>query len=511
MRVELRHITKRFGQMLATDGVDLTVQEGEIHALLGENGAGKTTLMNVLYGLYRADGGEILIDGQPVHLTSPRDALGVHIGMVHQHFMLVPVFTVAENVILGAEPVRRFGGFLDRQRAREEIRKQSDAFGLAVDPDAVVETLPVGVQQRVEIVKALVRDVHLLILDEPTAALTPQETEDLFRVMRSLRAAGRSVLFITHKLSEVLAVADRITVMRAGRVVGRAVPEETSETELASMMVGRAVDFRVPKAPARPGDVVLKADGLAVTDERGRPAVRDLSLEVRAREIVAVAGVQGNGQSELVRALFGLLPLRAGRITIAGKDLTGATPHQMAAAGVGYIPEDRQREGLVLSFSVAENLVLDLCDRPPFARGPIFNPRAVRENAQLRLTEFDIRTASTELPASTLSGGNQQKVVLAREFSRPLKLLIAAQPTRGLDVGSTETVHRRLVQARDAGTAVLLVSTELDEVLALADRIVVMYRGAISGVADASTSREKVGLLMAGIGGTDPAGLERAG
>lgn len=511
MRVELRHITKRFGQMLATDGVDLTVQEGEIHALLGENGAGKTTLMNVLYGLYRADGGEILIDGQPVHLASPRDALGVHIGMVHQHFMLVPVFTVAENVILGAEPVRRFGGFLDRRRAREEIRKQSDAFGLAVDPDAVVETLPVGVQQRVEIVKALVRDVHLLILDEPTAALTPQETEDLFRVMRSLREAGRSVLFITHKLGEVLAVADRITVMRAGRVVGRAVPEETSEAELASMMVGRAVEFQVQKAPAQPADVVLEAEGLAVADERGRVAVRDLSLQVRAGEIVAVAGVQGNGQSELVRALFGLLPLRAGRISIAGSDLTGSTPHQMAAAGVGYIPEDRQREGLVLSFSVAENLVLDLFDRPPFARGRVFNPRAVRENAQVRLKEFDIRTTSTEMPASTLSGGNQQKVILAREFSRPLKLLIAAQPTRGLDVGSTETVHRRLVQARDAGTAVLLVSTELDEVLALADRIVVMYRGGISGVADASTSREEVGLLMAGIGGTAPANLERAG
>jgi simple sugar transport system ATP-binding protein len=494
-------MTKRFGLLVAVDGVDFTVRPGEIHALLGENGAGKTTLMNILYGLYHADSGEILIDGRVAHLGSPRDALRAHIGMVHQHFMLVPVFTVAENVILGAEPVRRFGGFLDRAKARALIHAQAEAFGLSVDPDAVVENLPVGVQQRVEIVKALVREANLLILDEPTAALTPQETDELFQAMRSLRESGKSVVFITHKLGEVMAVVDRITVMRAGRVVGMTTPEATSESELASMMVGRQVLFNVVRSAARPSAPVLEVEDLLVADERGGKAVDGLSLTVHGGEILAVAGVQGNGQTELARALFGLAPTLSGRIRLEGRDLTGCSPHQVARAGVGYIPEDRQREGLVLGFSVAENLMLDLYDRPPFARGLRFSPRAVRANAESRFAEFDIRAASTSLPVSALSGGNQQKVVLAREFSRPLKLLIASQPTRGLDVGSTEIIHRRLIEARDSGAAVLVVSTELDEVLALGDRIAVMYRGRISGYATSDTPREQIGLLMAGVGG----------
>ena len=403
----------------------------------------------------------------------------------------------------------RFGGFLDRKRARESILRQSESFGLGVDPDALVETLPVGLQQRVEIVKALVRDVELLILDEPTAALTPQETAELFQVMRSLRDSGRSVLFITHKLGEVLEVADRITVMRRGEVVGMTTPEQTDEGQLAAMMVGRAVAFQVAKTPSKPGDVVLQVERLSVRDERDGAALKDLSLEVRAGEILAIAGVQGNGQTELVRALFGLMPAEAGRMLVGGRDLIGASPHEMVAAGMGYIPEDRQREGLVLSFSVAENLVLDLFDRPPFGRGQVFNPKAVRANAEGRLVEFDIR-ALAEAPVSTLSGGTQQKVVLAREFSRPLKVLIAAQPTRGLDVGSTEIVHRRLVDARDAGVAILVVSTELDEVMSLGDRIAVMYRGEITGYATSETPREVIGLLMAGILGPEPAGLQSA-
>jgi len=501
VRLELRRITKRFGPLVACDAVDLEIAPGEVHALLGENGAGKTTLMNVCYGLYRADQGEILADGRPLHITSPRDALAARIGMVHQHFMLVPVFTVAENVALGDEPVHRMG-LLDRRRARAEIRQQSQTYGLAVDPDAIVESLPVGVQQRVEIVKALVRDAQLLILDEPTAVLTPQETTDLFRVMRSLTHDGRSIVFITHKLGEVMEIADRITVLRQGRVVGRTAPAATSEAELATLMVGRRVEFRVAKRAAQPTAAVLDVEQLTVADGRGGIAVEGLSLQVRGGEILGVAGVQGNGQTELVRALYGLTPTLTGRVRVDDVDLTHASPRRVARAGVGYIPEDRQREGLVLSFSVAENLVLDLFDRPPFRRGLQFDPRAVRRNALARVQEFDIRTASVEAPVSTLSGGNQQKVVLAREFSRPLRLLIAAQPTRGLDVGSTETVHRRLVEERDRGTAVLLVSTELDEVLALADRIAVIYRGRLTGLVDPATPRETIGLLMAGITGS---------
>lgn len=497
MQLELRGITKRFGSLVANEGVDLTVAPGEIHALLGENGAGKTTLMNVLFGLYHADGGQILVDGQPVTFASPRDALAAGLGMVHQHFKLVPVFTVAENVVLGDEPTSRLG-FLDRRRARAEITEVSRRYGLEVDPDAVVGELPVGRQQRVEIVKALVRDAQLLILDEPTAVLTPQESTDLFGVMRSLRAAGRSMLFITHKLGEVLAVADRITVLRRGAVVGTTTPAETDEAALAAMMVGRAVNLRVDKAPSEPGPVILEVRELRVADERGVPAVGGVDLDVRGGEIVAIAGVQGNGQTELVRALVGLSIPTGGRITVDGTDVAGADPHRMAAAGVGHVPEDRQREGLILSFPVAENLMLDLFDRRPFSHRIVLDLAAVRANAEVRMEEFDIRAPSPDVAASTLSGGNQQKVVLAREFSRPLRLLVVAQPTRGLDVGSIETVHRRIVAERDRGTAVVVVSSELDEVVALGDRIAVMYEGRISGWATPDTPREDIGLLMAG-------------
>jgi len=497
LKLELKGITKRFPGVLANDGIDLTVEEGEIHALLGENGAGKTTLMNVLYGLYHADEGEIVVDDEPVRFASPADAIAAGIGMVHQHFMLVPVFTVAENAILGIEPTRR-AGMLDRARARREVRQLSERYGLVVDPDAMVEDLPVGVQQRVEILKALLRDARLLILDEPTAVLTPRETEDLFSIMRSLQKSGHSVLFITHKLKEVLPVADRITVLRDGRVVGSTVPDETSEQQLASMMVGRSVLLRVPKDEARPGELVLEVGGLTVLDDRGHLAVDDLSLQVRAGEILAIAGVQGNGQTELVEALTGLTPALAGTITLAGRRLEHASPRTVLRSGVAHVPEDRIKDGLVASFSVAENLVLNTYDTAPVARGPVMDTDAVHALAVERAKEFDIRTPSVDVEVSTLSGGNQQKVIIARELSRPIRLLIASQPTRGLDVGSIEYVHRRIVAARDEGDAVLIVSSELDEVMALADRIVVMFRGRIVGERPAGADREEIGLLMAG-------------
>lgn len=497
MQLQLRGITKHFGSLAANQGVDLSVGPGEIHALLGENGAGKTTLMNVLFGLYDPDDGEILLDGKPVAFSSPKGAIAAGIGMVHQHFALVPVFSVAENVILGDEPVG-FAGWLKRNKARQEIRELSRSYGFEVDPDATVRDLPVGLQQRTEILKALLREAQVLILDEPTAVLTPQEIRDLFLIMRRLSEAGRSMLFITHKLKEVMEIADRITIMRAGRVVATTTPAETSEEELASMMVGRAVSFRVPKKPNEPGTVVLDVEGLAVRDERGNQAVRNLSLQVRSGEILAIAGVQGNGQSELVRALMGLVVPDAGTISVGGVDLTGATPKQIVESGVGYVPEDRQREALILSFSIAENLVIDVFDHPPYSSGIRLDRGAIERSAKERIAEFDIRTQSPSLPAENLSGGNQQKVVLARELSRPLKLLIAAQPTRGLDVGSIETVHRRLVEQRDQGTAVLVVSSELDEVLALGDRIAVMFNGEISGYATPETPIEDIGLLMAG-------------
>ena len=496
MHLELSGLTKSFGSLVANDHIDLVIEPGEIHCLLGENGAGKSTLMNMLYGLLQPDSGEIVIDGEKVRITSPSDAIQHGIGMVHQHFMLVPVFTVAENIMLGRENIHA-GGVLDRKKAHALVTELSDRYGFEVDPEALVEDIPVGVQQRVEIIKALANEASVLILDEPTAVLTPAEIDELIGVMRQLKANGTSIVFITHKLKEVKAIADKITVIRRGKVVGQAEPS-ASEEELAELMVGRAVDLVVDKAPAQPQDVVLRVEGLTVIDERGFTAVDDVSLEVRAGEILAVAGVQGNGQTELAEALLGLTPIAAGKISLDGQDLTGRSTRHRLDAGIGYVPEDRWHDGFVDSFSVAENLVLDLFRKPPFGNGLALRTDEIEKNAQARVEEFDIRTQGIDLPVSSLSGGNQQKVVLARELSRPLRLLVASQPTRGVDVGSIEFLHGRIVEERDRGTAVLIVSTELDEIAALADRIAVMYRGKVVGVVPSDTPRDELGLMMAG-------------
>jgi general nucleoside transport system ATP-binding protein len=496
LKLELRAITKRFGSLTANDAIDLVVEPGEIHALVGENGAGKSTLMNVLYGLYQPDAGQILIDDEPVTFSDPGDAIAAGIGMVHQHFMLIPVFTVAENVELGHERTKAFG-FLDRRKARREVEEVSRRYGLHVPVDALVADLPVGVQQRVEIVKALMRDAKVLILDEPTAVLTPQETDDLMDVMRALRDGGTSIVFITHKLREVRAVADRITVIRRGKVVGEATPTSTA-AELASLMVGRPVSLTIDKDPAKPGEETLQVEDVRIIDRQGHVLVDNVSFSVRAGEIYALAGVQGNGQTELTEALVGLTPVASGRIRLDGSDITRAEIDDILGMGVGYVPEDRLHDGLVGSFTIAENLVLDLFDQKPFSSNLSLDLPEISRNAEERVASYDVRTSSIRAAASTLSGGNQQKVVLARELSRPLRLLVVAQPTRGLDVGSMEFVHRQIVKERDNGAAVILVSTELDEVLGLADRIAVMYRGKIIGEVPAGTSAEEIGLLMAG-------------
>jgi simple sugar transport system ATP-binding protein len=495
---------------VANDHIDLTVEPGEVHALLGENGAGKSTLMNQLYGMLQPDSGEIVVDGAVRTIRSPRDAIGAGIGMVHQHFMLVPVFTVAENIALGAEKTRGGpAGWLDQRRVRREVLEVSQRYGLPVDPDAVVENLPVGAQQRVEIVKALTRDVDLLILDEPTAVLTPQETDELLAVMRTLTEAGKSIVFITHKLKEVKAIADRITVIRRGRTVATATPD-TAEDELAALMVGREVILEVNKAPAQPGRPVLTVSGLIVDDDRGVRVVDGVDLEVRAGEVLGVAGVQGNGQTELVEAIMGLRKPRAGTVRLDNEQLVGQRTKDILRSGVGYVPEDRSVDGVVKEFTVAENLVLDMYDRPPYGNRFRVRPDKVSESAVERIARFDVRTSSPDALVSTLSGGNQQKVVVAREMSRPLRLFIAAQPTRGVDVGSIEFIHGRIIHERDIGTAVLLVSSELDEVAGLADRIAVMYRGRILAVVDPDTPREEIGLLMAGITGERPPGEPEA-
>jgi ABC-type uncharacterized transport system ATPase subunit len=495
--LRLRGITKRFGDLVANDSIDLDITPGEIHCLLGENGAGKTTLMNVLYGLLQPDAGTISIDGVEHAHASPKEAIGAGIGMVHQHFMLVDVFTVAENLILGREDST--GGLLNMGEARHTVRRLSERYGLEVDPDAVIEELPVGVQQRVEILKALANDAKYLILDEPTAVLTPQETDQLMTVMRSLRDEGKAIVFITHKLREVREIADKITVIRHGKVVGVAKPTD-SESDLAELMVGRAVNLLVDKKLASPSAqprLVMK--GVSVARPNGTLAVDGLDLEVYGGEIVCIAGVQGNGQTELAEALLGLTPVEKGTIELDGTRLTGLTPRETIDAGLGFVPEDRKQDGCVGTFTVAENLILNHHEEHPYARGIALDLSKVRQNAAHRVAEFDIRTQSIEATVSSLSGGNQQKVVLARELSRSLALLVASQPTRGLDVGAIEFVHKRLVEERDRGTAVVISSTELDEVIALADRIAVMYRGRIVGIVSPDTSREVLGLMMAGV------------
>lgn len=496
MKLELRGITKRFGALVANDHIDLIVEAGEIHCLLGENGAGKSTLMNVLYGLYQADEGEILLDDKVQHFAGPGDAMAAGIGMVHQHFMLIPVFTVAENVMLGHEPTK-FGGRLDVAAAREQVREISARFGFDLDPDAIVGDLPVGVQQRVEIIKALSRDAKVLVFDEPTAVLTPQETDELMVIMKQLRDTGTSIVFITHKLREVREVADKITVIRLGKVVGEASPT-ASNTELASMMVGRAVELTIEKGKAKLGDPSLVVDALSVIDPIGQLVVNKISFDIKAGEIVAIAGVQGNGQTELVEAIMGLQPNVVGKISLNGVPLVGLGVRKILDAGVGFVPEDRNEDGLVSEFSVAENLMLDRANGEPFVRFGNLQLDTLADFAEHKLTEFDIRAQGIGTLAGKLSGGNQQKVVLARELSRELALLVAAQPTRGLDVGSVEFVHTRIVETRDSGVPVLVVSTELDEVVALADRIVVMYRGGIVGIVPGDTPRDVLGLMMAG-------------
>ncbi len=499
--LEVRAITKSFPGALANDHISLELRAGEIHALLGENGAGKSTLMNIVYGLVQPDEGQVLVGGRDVRIQHPHDAIRLGIGMVHQHFMLVPVFSVAENVVLGVEE-RRWGAVFDRASAAQRVRALSQRYNLELDPEALVKDLPVGIQQRVEIVKALYRDARILILDEPTAVLTPQESDELFRIMRELTRRGVSIFFITHKLREVLAVADRITVLRQGRVVGTVTPAGVDEPQLAAMMVGRQVILKVDRRPARPGGPVLSVRELAVADDRGNQAVAGVSFDVCAGEILGVAGVQGNGQSELVEALTGLRPAAGGTVTFLGRPVTQARPRESIELGMAHIPEDRQRRGLVLSYPLADNLVLSTYYRPPFARRAVLDLQQIDDNARQRVAEFSVRTPSVFSPAKGLSGGNQQKLIIAREFSRPVRLLIANQPTRGIDVGSIEYIHAKIIEKRDAGCAVLLVSAELDEILALADRIAVMYRGRIVALLGAGQAgKEQLGLLMAGIAG----------
>jgi simple sugar transport system ATP-binding protein len=496
--LELKGITKRYPGVVASDDVSFDLRRGEVHALLGENGAGKSTLMNVLYGLTTPDEGEIRVRGERVDIHSPSDAIALGIGMVHQHFMLVPVMTVAENIVLAVEPTR--GPLFDRDQAAARVRAISDRYGLAVDPDALVEDITVGMQQRVEILKALYRGADILILDEPTAVLTPQEAKELEQIIASLTAQGTSVIFITHKLNEVLDAADRVTVLRRGKVIATRSTEGATEASLATLMVGREVVLRIDKAPAKPGAPRLEVHDLVVHDDRGLEAVRGLSLQVAGGEIVGVAGVDGNGQAELIDAITGLRRPTSGRIVADGRDITGGSPHQALEAGVGHIPTDRQHRGLVMDFSLAENIILHDFDKPPASRNGWMYPRRIEAAAAPLLAEFDVRGGGPKAHANSLSGGNQQKVIIAREISRDPAVLVASQPTRGIDVGAIEYVHQRLIAERDEGRAILLVSLELEEVLSLSDRILVIFEGRIVAEFAPGVGREELGEAMLGIG-----------
>ena len=496
MSIELKGITKKFGALVANDAIDLKVARGEIHAILGENGAGKSTLMNIVYGLVNADSGKIFVEDKEVIINEPADALKYGIGMVHQHFMLIPVFTVAENIALGREQSK--GGFLSLDEIKKKIRLLAKEFKFDIDPDALIEDLPVGVQQRVEIIKALIYDAKVLILDEPTAVLTPQETDELLSIMRTLKNKGTSIIFITHKLREVQEVADKITIIRLGKVVNT-VASNTSQEELASMMVGRQVDLAPNKTEVKPGKIILDINKLSVSNSLGRKIIDSLSLQVRAGEILAIAGVQGNGQSELARAIVNLEDHVSGSIKLDQKEILGITVQDSLREGIAYIPESRELDGLISSFSIVENLILDVHDISPAAKKGRLNSDYINENSARLVKEFDIRAQSIFDPASSLSGGNKQKVVLARELSREVKLVVASQPTRGLDVGSIEFVYEKLLAERSANRAILLISSELDEVLELADRIAVIYKGEIVGEVGPDVSREKLGLMMAGI------------
>ncbi|MCL5429811.1 MAG: ABC transporter ATP-binding protein [Chloroflexi bacterium] len=502
--LQLENITKHFPGVLANASICFDLLSQEIHAVLGENGAGKTTLMNIVYGLYKPDSGRILVNNEPADIEDPNDALRAGIGMVHQHFKLVPVMTVTENLMLGHEKTRGLPlgmlGRLDRKQVSQEIRSLGERYGLRVDPDATVEDLSVGEAQRVEILKVLYKGADILILDEPTAVLTPQETEELFEIMRALVGQGKSIIFITHKLKEVRAVANRITVLRQGKVVGTTTPDAVNMAELAAMMVGRAVLLTVDRGQSHPKGVVLSVEKLTVPGKSNQPVVNDVSFGVRAGEIYGIAGVQGNGQTELVEAITGLKKSVSGNVKILGKDITNLGPRLLAHAGLAHVPEDRQKHGLVLAFSVEANLVLETYYQQPFSDGWWIHPQEMRKNAKKLVAEFDIRTPSVSIPVSSLSGGNQQKVIIARELSRAIKLLVINQPTRGLDVGSIEFIHKRIIEARDQGVAVLLISVELDEILSLSDRIGVMYNGRMVAEIPASAAkRETLGYYMAGL------------
>ncbi len=497
LELELRGIRKEFPGVVANDDVSLRVRSGETVALLGENGAGKTTLMNILYGLYTATAGTVLIDGEEVVFHSPSDAIKAGIGMVHQHFMLVPVFTVAENAVLGDEPTERLG-WLDKRRARKAVRDISERYGLNVDPDAITEDLPVGIQQRVEIIKVLMREADFVVFDEPTSVLTPTEVDGFFEIVNTLKAGGKGIVFISHKLGEALEIADRIVIMRRGRTVAEVLPSEVTEEQLAELMVGRPVDLVVDKGRAQPKETILAVNSLSVLDDRNRRVVDGVSFEIRSGEIVGIAGVQGNGQTELVESLTGLRPSITGTVFLNGEDITTKSPRAIHKLAVAHVPEDRQRSGLVLPFTVTENIVLDSYYEDPISKGIQMDWSAARERAERLVEEYDVRTPGTEVLVSTLSGGNQQKVIVAREFDRDVRLVIASQPTRGIDVGSIEYIHSRIVEERDQGAAVLIVSSELDEIRALSDRILVMYGGRISGEFPGTASPTEIGLAMLG-------------